>query len=236
MKKKNMILLVVLVVSLMVMSPAWIPQDGKRDVQAVLVKVVNNVEKGTPTKGYTKAIRFEQLRDGYDVKTEAKSLAVIKFVDNSKLVVREKSIATIQGKMQGKEILDRSVHMTKGNIKFQVTKGEKEQFRFTSPISVASIRGTSGDWGQTDSLTQYVMLTGILNLLNLNSNRSEDVGAGQTGITDINGNLFVRPSTNNEKEGAEKDDEDEGKTGHELRIRGEDKDGNERTIILKWEE
>lgn len=236
MKKKNLIVLFILVAAVLVMSPAWSPQDGKKDIQAILVKVINKVEKNAPTKGWTKAVTFDQLKSGYEVKTDQKSFAIIKFLDESKLVVREKSIAQIKGEVQGRQILDRQVHMTKGNIQFSVTKGEKEQFRFTSPISVASIRGTSGEWGQTDSVTQYVMLTGLLNLLNLNSNRSEDVGAGQTGITDINGNLFVRPSTNDEKNNAGKGDEETQKTKHQLKIRGDDKDGKERTIILDWEE
>ena len=234
--KKNSIALIALVVAVLVMSPAWSPQDGKRDVQAILVKVINNVEKNAPTKGWTKAVSFDQLKSGYEVRTAPKSIAIIKFQDNSKLVVREKSIAQIKGEVQGRQILDRQVHMTKGSIQFSVTKGEKEQFRFTSPISVASIRGTSGDWGQTDSVTQYVMLTGLLNLLNLNSNRSEDVGGGQTGITDINGNLIVRPSTDEEKNNANKTDEETQKKKHQLKIKGEDKEGKQRTIILDWEE
>jgi len=236
MKKKNSILLFILVVAVLVMSPAWSPQDGKKDIQAILIKVINNVEKNAPTKGWTKAVTLDQLKSGYEVRTQQRSIAVIKFQDNSKLVVRQKSIAQIKGEVQGRQILDRQVHMTRGNIQFSVTKGEKEQFRFTSPISVASIRGTSGEWGQTDSLSQYVMLTGLLNLLNLNSNRSEDVGAGQTGITDINGNLIVRPSTDDEKNNAEKTDEEKETKKHQLRIKGEDKDGKERTIILDWEE
>lgn len=233
--KKNHMILVVLVAALLVMSPAWAPQDGKRDIQAVLVRVINNVESKAPTKGWTNAINYQQLKAGYEVRTQAKSVAVIKFVDNSKLVVRERSIAEIKGEVQGKQILDRQVHMTKGNIKFEVTKGPKEQFRFTSPISVASIRGTSGLWGQGDSTSAYVMLTGLLNLLNLNSNRSEDVGAGQTGITDITGNIIVRPSSNDEQDDAKKDDEEE-KTRKQIRITGEDKDGKPRTVILEWEE
>ncbi|MBI2619017.1 MAG: FecR domain-containing protein, partial [Ignavibacteriales bacterium] len=156
--------------------------------------------------------------------------------DLSKLVVREKSIAEIKGEVQGKEILDRQVHMTRGNIKFEVTKQSKEQFRFTSPISVASIRGTSGTWGQTDSVSKYIMLTGLLNLLNLVSNRSEDLGAGQTGIADLAGNLIVRPSTNDEQSDAEKDEEEEQKTRRQLRITGEDQNGNPKTVILEWEE
>lgn len=234
--KKNHIILVVLVAALLVMSPAWAPQDGKRDIQAVLVRVINNVESKAPTKGWTNAINYQQLKAGYEVRTQAKSIAVIKFVDNSKLVVRERSIAEIKGQVEGKQILDRQVHMTKGNIKFEVTKGPKEQFRFTSPISVASIRGTSGVWGQGDSSSVYVMLTGLLNLLNLNSNRSEDIGAGQTGITDITGNIVVRQSNNDEKDDAEKDDENEQKTRRQIRITGEDKDGKPRTVILEWEE
>ena len=234
--KKNSVVLVVLVLAVIIMSPAWAPQDGKKDIQAVLVKVINNVDKSAPTKGWTKAIKFEELKNGYQVRTQDKSLAVIQFLDKSKLVIRPKSIAEIRGQAQGREILDREVHMTRGGIKFDVTKGQKEQFRFTSPISVASIRGTIGDWGQTDSVSQYIMLKGLLNLLNLNSNRSEDVGAGQTGITDISGNLIVRPSTKDEKDGAEQTGDEETKTKHQLRIRGEDKDGKQRTIILDWEE
>jgi hypothetical protein len=234
--KTNHVVLIVLVAALLVMSPAWAPQDGKRDIQAVLVRVINNVESKAPTKGWTNAINYQQLKAGYEVRTQAKSIAVIKFVDNSKLVVREKSIAEIKGEVQGKQILDRQVHMTKGNIKFEVTKGPKEQFRFTSPISVASIRGTSGAWGQGDSSSVYVMLTGLLNLLNLNSNRSEDVGAGQTGFTDIDGNIVVRPSSNDEQDDAKKDDENEQKTLRQIRITGEDKDGKPRIMVLEWEE
>ncbi|MEX2116912.1 MAG: FecR family protein [Bacteroidota bacterium] len=234
--KTNHVVLIVLVAALLVMSPAWAPQDGKRDIQAVLVRVINNVESKAPTKGWTNAINYQQLKAGYEVRTQAKSIAVIKFVDNSKLVVREKSIAEIKGEVQGKQILDRQVHMTKGNIKFEVTKGPKEQFRFTSPISVASIRGTSGSWGQGDSSSVYVMLTGLLNLLNLNSNRSEDIGKGQTGTADINGNINVRQSTNDEQTDAEKDDEQDQKTRRQIRITGEDKEGKPRIVILEWEE
>lgn len=234
--KKSHLILIALVSALVVMSPAWAPQDGKRDIQAVLVKIINNVETKAPTKAYTKAINYQQLKAGYEVRTATKSVAVIKFLDNSKLIVRERSIAEIKGQVEGRQILDRQVHMTKGNIKFEVTKGPKEQFRFTSPISVASIRGTSGVWGQGDSTSTYVMLTGLLNLLNLVSNRSEDVGAGQTGITDANGNLVIRPSTDDEQDDAQKDEEEEERTRRTIRITGEDKDGNVRTVILEWDE
>ncbi|MBI4417708.1 MAG: FecR domain-containing protein [Ignavibacteriales bacterium] len=234
--KKNHIILIALISALLVMSPAWAPQDGKRDIQAVLVRIINNVETKAPTKAYTKAINHQQLKAGYEVRTATKSVAVIKFIDNSKLVVRERSIAEIKGEVEGKQILDRQVHMTKGNIKFEVTKGPKEQFRFTSPISVASIRGTSGLWGQSDSTSSYVMLSGLLNLLNLISNRSEDIGEGQTGITDAEGNIVVRQSTEGEQNEAQHDDEQEQRTRRQIRITGEERDGNVRTVILEWDE
>jgi hypothetical protein len=234
--KKNHIILIALISALLVMSPAWAPQDGKRDIQAVLVRIINNVETKAPTKAYTKALNYQQLKAGYEVRTATKSVAVIKFIDNSKLVVRERSIAEIKGEVEGKQILDRQVHMTKGNIKFEVTKGPKEQFRFTSPISVASIRGTSGLWGQSDSTSSYVMLSGLLNLLNLISNRSEDIGEGQTGITDAEGNIVVRQSTEGEQNEAQHDDEQEQRTRRQIRITGEEKDGKVRTVILEWDE
>lgn len=234
--KKHSMILFILVAAALIVSPAWAPQDGKRDVQAVLIRIINSVDSKAPTKGWTTAIKHQQLKSGYEVRTEAKSFAVIQFVDLSKLVVREKSIAEIKGEVEGKQILDRQVHMTRGNIKFEVTKQPKEQFRFTSPISVASIRGTSGLWGQTDSVSKYIMETGLLNLLNLSSNRSEDVGAGQTGIADIEGNLIVRPSTGDEQDDASKEEEEAEKQRRTLRITGEDENGNPKTVILEWEE
>ncbi|MBF8247740.1 MAG: hypothetical protein HW374_540, partial [Bacteroidetes bacterium] len=149
--KRMYIIVTVLSVVLLLLSVAWQNPQDKRDIQAYVVKVVNTVTKKGPTTGWSDAVTADRLKAGYEVQTDGGSLAIIKFQDDSKLIVRQKSIVNIKGQVQGKQILDRTVHMTKGNMAFNVKKSEKEQFRFSSPVSVASIRGTEGAYivGQT---------------------------------------------------------------------------------------
>jgi FecR protein. len=131
------------------------------------------------------------LKSGYEVKTDKGSLAMILFADQSKLILREKSIVTIKGEVKGKEILSRSVHMDRGNIIFDVKKAETEQFRFSSPISVASIRGTLGGYvsgGSADSLT---IVDGLAEFTNSISGKKGSIGAGQTGVADSTGKFIV---------------------------------------------
>lgn len=236
---RRLMFAVVLVLSVLVTSPAWrLPQD-KRDIQAVMIKVVRDVKKST-TQGWQEAIPGDRLRSGQQVRTDDKSVALIRFADESKLIVREKSIVEIKGTVQGKQILDRNVHMTRGKIAFNVNKGEQEQFRFSSPISVASIRGTDGAFASLDSLDILIILRGLATLTNLVSNQSQDVGSNQTGTSDNQGNLNVGQSSQQDIDDASFDDSktggDQGKVRRTLRFPGEDKDGNPRTIIVEWEE
>jgi hypothetical protein len=74
---------------------------------------------------------------------------------------------------------------------FNVKKAEKEQFRFSSPISVASIRGTLGGYvsgGAVDSLT---IAEGLADFLNSKSGKKGSIGAGQTGTADSSGNFNI---------------------------------------------
>jgi hypothetical protein len=145
----------------------------------------------SPAQGWQKALPLSTLKSGYEVKTDKGSLAMILFADQSKLILREKSIVTIKGEVKGKEILSRSVHMDRGNMIFNVKKAETEQFRFSSPISVASIRGTQGGYisgGNADSLT---IAEGLADFTNSVSGKKGPVGAGQTGVADSTGKFNV---------------------------------------------
>ncbi|MEX0602470.1 MAG: FecR family protein [Bacteroidota bacterium] len=234
---RKIVLLSVLVASVVILSPAWrLPQDK---LPAVILKVKNVVEKTRPTSGWTKAVPLDQLANGQQVRTDANSIALIQFSDQTKLILREKSIAEIKGQIQGREIIDRSVNMTRGNVRFDVKKSEKEQFRFSSPISVASIRGTIGAYiADNDSLNKLIIEQGLATLLSLISNRSEDVGDNQTGLADDQGNVSVRESNPDERgeTGDQEFQDDPPGTRKVLRIPGEDRDGNPRTIIIEWEE
>lgn len=238
--KRNVVLITVLVGIVLLTSPAWkSPQDGK-DIQAIVVKVVNTVDKNVPTRGWSKAVPLDRLRSGYEVRTQDKSYALIRFADETKLLVRQKSVVEIRGRVEGRRIVDRNVHTTRGRVAFDVKKSEREQFRFSSPISVASIRGTLGSYlADSDSLNKLIINRGLASFTSLISNQTQDVGSNQTGVADDKGNLFVRQSTKDEEEegaGKEPTEEDTRMETRQLRIQGVDKDGNPKTVILEWKQ
>jgi hypothetical protein len=247
---KKLMLLGVLALSALVISPAWkLPQDRK-DIQAVLVKVVRDVSKKAPTTAWQQALSTDVLRSGHQVRTNEKSFAIINFSDQTKLVVREKSLVEIKGQVEGRQILDRNVHTTGGKISFDVKKQEKESFRFTSPISVASIRGTEGSYeSNNEQQTDYLVIShGLATLTSVISDQSQDVGNNQTGIADGQGNLNVRQATPAEllltktiiPEDEESDSGSGGlgsqRTKKQVRILGEDANGNPRIVVIEWEE
>lgn len=246
---RKSILLIIVVLSALIVSPAWKQQQDTRSIAAYLIKVKNDVTKKTETTGWQQAILGEALKSGHQVRTDVSSLALIRFADETKLLVREKSIVEIKGQVQGRQILDRNVHTTRGQISFDVKKQEKEAFRFSSPISVASIRGTTGAYTRQDEVNTDLLTigTGLATFTNLVSNQSTDVANNQTGIADGQGNLSVRQSTPQEQalsstnvpsdeEVAPPGDQAGGKKRHELRFSAEDRQGNKKTIVIVWEE
>ena len=195
--KKKIVIMSVLVL-LGVLTLGQKTEQDKKDISAYIVKVIRDVNMKSPTTGWQKAVPLSKLKSGYEVQTDKGSLAMILFADQSKLILREKSIVTIKGEVQGKEILSRSVHMDRGNMIFNVKKAETEQFRFSSPISVASIRGTIGGYvsgGNSDFLT---ISEGLAEFTNSLSGRSSNVGSGHTGVADSSGNLDVRKANKKE--------------------------------------
>ncbi|HLF19749.1 MAG TPA: FecR family protein [Bacteroidota bacterium] len=248
--KRKSVLLGIVVLSALVISPAWRQQQDKKDIAAYVIKVVKDVKKkaGGSTTGWQQAIPLDQLKSGHLIQTETGSFALIKFSDETKLLVREKSEVEIKGQVQGKQVLDRDVHTTRGNVGFDVKKQEKESFRFSSPLSVASIRGTTGSYTRLDQINtdQLTIGNGLATFTNLLSNQSVDVGSHQTGITDDKGTLNVRTSTNQEHsqtttsvpghDETPATDTQNQKKQHELRFTAEDKSGNRKTVVIYWDE
>src|SRR5512144_498084 len=91
--------------ALVASSLALVPQQDSRDIQAVLIKVVRDVAKKSPTRAWEKAVPTDRLRSGYQLRTDDKSLALIVFPDQSKLVVRSKSIVEIKGQKEKGQIV-----------------------------------------------------------------------------------------------------------------------------------
>jgi hypothetical protein len=194
---KKIVIICVLVL-LGVLSLGQKTQQDKKDISAYIVKVIRDVNMKSPTTGWQKAIPLSKLKSGYEVQTDKGSLAMILFTDQSKLILREKSIVTIKGEVQGKEILSRSVHMDRGNMIFNVKKAETEQFRFSSPISVASIRGTEGGYNTGGNADFFTISHGLAEFTNSISGRSANVSTGNTAIADSSGGMNLRKANKKE--------------------------------------
>ncbi len=111
---------------------------------AVIMKIIKDVsfKKGAANWGTGKV--GQPLATNDEVKTGDKSLVLIKFTDNSLIRVRENSNLKIYAD-KNKDQLSKNTYIDKGKVGFNVSKQENEEFRFTTPTMVASIRGTEGD-------------------------------------------------------------------------------------------
>ncbi len=162
---------------------------------AIVSKVVRDVVRKESFSEWQSARRGEVLSSGARVKTGDNSVAVLKLKDNSFVRVRERSELTIKRSENGSSF-STSVNVEYGGVGFHITKQrDADEFRFTSPTSVASIRGTGGRFvshSESDTLT---LVEGMVVFTNVHSAASVEVRAGYTGISRPDGTISVRPAT-----------------------------------------
>ena len=187
-------------VSILVLSQAAAALPPATGSVALLSKVVLDVSRKEEGKDWQNAKKGETLASGDKVKTGMKSVAIVKFKDNSLVRVRELTELTVTGSMNG-SAFSKSVEMKSGVVGFNIKKQQAgEEFRFSSPTSVASIRGTGGSFTLGDTL---VVIEGVIEFKNTISSRMVNVEAGFTGISNPDGTITTRPSTPGEKAAAE---------------------------------
>lgn len=120
---------------------------GKKKAEspvAIVMKIANEVQyKKADVNAWTNAKIGQTLINGDEIKTGAKALALIKFTDNSQIRVRENSSLKVYADKKGKEI-SKNTYIEKGKVGFEISRQQNEEFRFTTPTMVASIRGTEG--------------------------------------------------------------------------------------------
>lgn len=169
----------------------------------LLSKVIANVMKKQNDRDWSKAARGDALEAGDRVKTGEKSMAIIKFMDNSIVRVRPLSEVIVNGTLSGTNF-SKSLDVRSGVIGFSIQKQHPdEEFRFYSPTSVASIRGTGGSFSASEAGDTLIVLEGLIVFSNRGSNQSVQVGAGFTGISLPNGTIQSRKSTDDERLRAE---------------------------------
>jgi hypothetical protein len=172
--------------------------SGSGNTVGLISKVIQDVTLKQVDKDWQKAEKGEPLASGDRVKTGERSIAIIKFLDNSLVRVRELSELAISGTLKGGAFL-KSVDLQNGVVGFSIQKQRpQEEFRFSSPTSVASIRGTAGLFS-----TSLTVIEGTVVFTNKMSGQSVDVHAGFTGISHPDGSLQSRTATRAERMAAE---------------------------------
>lgn len=166
----------------------------------LLSKIILEVMWKESGKKWDKASRGQMLGTGDMVRTGPGSLAIIKFKDNSLVHLRERSELTVTGSTKGGSF-SKAVEIQTGVVGFNVDKQRAgEEFRFTSPTSVASIRGTSGAFNAAAGADTLVVIEGLVSFTNRRSSRIVNVNAGFTGISTGDGSILSRASTERERQ------------------------------------
>jgi hypothetical protein len=213
-----------------VISGAMAPAVAAEPAIALVSKVILDVKRKEASKDWIVAKRGETLASGDMIRTGDKSVAIIKFKDNSLVRVREKSEVTVTGTTTG-SAFSKSIDLLRGTIGFNVKKQTiGEEFRFTSPTSVASIRGTEGLFTLGDTLT---VIEGRVRFKNKFSLREVDVDAGFTAISYADGTIQVRPSTAEEKARATSALREEGQD-NKLELDFRDNQGNKKQLKIDF--
>ncbi len=177
--------------------------SGSGNTVGLISKVIQDVSHKKIDKDWQKAQKGDPLISGDRVKTGEKSIAIVKFLDNSLVRIRELSELTISGTLDGGAFL-KSVDLQNGVVGFSIQKQRpQEEFHFTSPTSVASIRGTGGLFTASSYSDTLIVIEGTVNFTNKISGNSVDVHAGFTGISNPDGTVQTRPATRSERMTAE---------------------------------
>jgi len=167
---------------------------------AIVKKIINDVKYKSGEQGdWTNAKVSQTLIDHDEIKTGNKSLAIILFTDGSgQLRVRENAVLQIFGQKENKQ-LNKNTVIQNGSVSFEVNKQADEEFKFTTPTAVASIRGTGGLLNANSDSTQVILEHGAMELNSLlqGGERGNIIG-GQTGTVYRDGKFVFRNSTAND--------------------------------------
>lgn len=211
----------------------WVnARNGENTSVALITKTIQTVTKKTAVSDWTTAGKGDPLASGDQVQTGKKSLAVVKFIDNSIVRVREQSELTIVGEMSSPRTFSKEIQMKSGALGFDIKKQKQnEQFKFTSPTSVASIRGTSGGIKNGVLGDTEITFTNLVNLKNQISNKDIDIPAGWIGFSYPDGSISSRQAT--EEELAEAHSLINGGAGNDIRLELQDSKGNKKELRIK---
>jgi hypothetical protein len=244
--KTILLLLSALLLTVSAGLPVRADEDAGNDrpTIALVNRVVQIVERRTPQIDWREARIGDLLNSGDVVKTGPASFSLIRFYDNSLLRIRELSEVIVFAD-RDREAYHRNIQLEQGSVGFDVRKQDADRFEFSTPTSVASIRGSRGTFTVASGMPDVLLMaTGNAVLRNVLSGNEIEVTGGEIGFSFTDGSLEKRDITpEDEEQYGEGAGDREGtndrapvRERNVLEIRTQDEDGNERTIIIEYEE
>ena len=207
-------------------------QFGLAQPIAIATKAMGTVEINKNAKpGYISLKAGTILEDGDGIRTGSDGFVLLIFIDDkSQLKVKGDSEVTISGKKIASAI-SKNVRMDNGTVRAQVNKQRKGEFVIQSTTSVASVKGTDF-WfiANSEEGDMVIGLEGIVNLFNVISGLNVDVTAGNTGISDSNGNIDVNETNQNTI--PEDPTEGDAPVGDQIEIEFEGPNGEIKKLII----
>jgi hypothetical protein len=117
------------------------------EISAVLDEVSGKVEIKAPGESWQKAEPGMIISKGYLISTGFKAEAVLK-IGPSKLIVKQLTRMELEELVEKEGTISTGLNLRVGKIKAEVrtTAGLRQNFRLTSPVSTAAVRGTSFEY------------------------------------------------------------------------------------------
>ena len=163
---------------------------------AFTTKVSGRVTLTTP-QGQTNPLkRGTALNMDEKIVTGSDGSVVIMFIDDKSILrIQKNTTLTIRGESIGSgssRALSKQIDMQFGKLRAQVSEQRRGEFRISTPTSVASVKGTDF-WVTSDPVLGDIFLgvSGLIEVENLISGGTIEVGGGQVGTSNPDGTTSV---------------------------------------------
>lgn len=200
----------------------------------IAIKVAGEVNLiSSETNDETRLNPGKPLNNDDRITTGDRSFTAVMYLDDKTLVkVMENSELIIRG-TRGASGINKEVDISHGKLSAIVSKQKGNEFRISTPTSVASVKGTnlliSSNPSDGDS---FVLIEGLLEVTNSITGETTQVKKGETAKSTPDGSLNVSETTANDLEGFQEEEAIE-EGPQELRFEIQDKNGNTKQIIIQ---
>jgi hypothetical protein len=198
---------------------------------AVTTKVSGKVSiEAAGKSGFSKLKAGTILTDGDRIKTGDDGFIVFIYIDDKSMIkVKEKTEIMVKGSRTTGSI-SKQINVAVGTLRAQVNKQRKGDFVVQSPTSVASVKGTDF-WMITNPDVGDILigLEGLVNLTNLLSGESTDIGAGMTCTSSTDGSIEASETN---PDNIPTDPDSGGSVGTQIEIELEGPNGEIRTLLI----